>query len=151
MFSEQYSRMQRLENQVDVVITDSPLLLSLYYGVGQPESFRELIIDYSNNLGQDHFHIFLERKKRYSNNGRMQTFDEAIEIDKSVKHILREYNVKFNEFPATEGGYQLIYENIMSKINHRTNSSSDLFTMGMMGHPNLIINNWIIIIFEYIN
>ena len=45
IFAEQLHRINRLKNKVDVIITDSPLLLSIIYGKSNSYYFRKLIKD----------------------------------------------------------------------------------------------------------
>jgi hypothetical protein len=82
--------MYHLLGKVDVIITDSPLLLSVIYTSDRwPASFKTScadIFDEMNNLN-----IFLQRVKEYNPNGRSQTFDEAKELDELIERLLSNY------------------------------------------------------------
>lgn len=88
IFNKQNHRLHRLnENgKLDFVIVDSPLLLSLFYGQNEPASFHQYVKDtYSKYCNVN---IFLERKKKYNPNGRLQTEDQAKEIDTAIRSLL---------------------------------------------------------------
>ena len=50
IFGKQYHRLWRVVNQVDVVITDSPILLSNIYDTNNDEAFRNLVLDTYNKF-----------------------------------------------------------------------------------------------------
>ena len=49
IFGKQYHRMWRLKNLVDVIITDSPLLLSIYYNKTKSNYFEDLLLNNTIN------------------------------------------------------------------------------------------------------
>jgi hypothetical protein len=77
--ANQYTRVLRLNGKVDVIVTDSPLLLGLYYGKYEPDSFKQYLLDKFNEF--DNINFFIKRVKPYNQTGRTQSEDEAIEID----------------------------------------------------------------------
>jgi hypothetical protein len=85
IFAKQFHRVFRLLGKVDVILTDSPLLLSLYYGPNEV-LFREFVVSEYQKL--NNMDIFLQRMKDYNPAGRMQTLDEAKVIDDKLKTIL---------------------------------------------------------------
>lgn len=93
IFAKQHHRLFRLKNKVDVIITDSPLLFSLFYGKDMPQCFKELVISSYKNF--NNIDIFLERQKEYNPAGRMQSELEAKEIDVYLKDILNENEVEY--------------------------------------------------------
>ncbi len=94
--AKQYHRLFRLNGKVDVVITDSPLLLGviyndLYKSIKIPE-FNELIYKISREF--NNLDIFLHREKQYNPNGRLQTEDESKKLDFSIRYTLEKYKIK---------------------------------------------------------
>ena len=87
LFGKQFHRLNRLLGKVDVVITDSPLLLSP---------------------------MFIERKKKYNPNGRMQTLEEAVAIDNKLKSCLNENNIIFKSIQGDVEGIDEIVDEILS-------------------------------------
>ena len=85
---KQYYRIARVIGKVDVIITDSPLLLGAVYDVDHNENFKKYLLDIHNSW--NNFNIFLRRGKDYNPNGRNQTQDEAIEYDNKILKMLYE-------------------------------------------------------------
>jgi hypothetical protein len=86
LFGKQYHRLHRLVGKVDVIVTDAPILLSLFYGTNVPDSFRQLVYDtYSSMKNLD---VFLRRKKPYNPAGRMQSEEQAKDIDVKLAELL---------------------------------------------------------------
>lgn len=81
---EQIQRTKRLLNQVQVIVTDSPVMLGCMYTTckATQEAIRE---QYKYHFdGHTSLDILLKRKKAWSCIGRNQTYDEAVEIDKRL-------------------------------------------------------------------
>lgn len=79
IFGKQYFRISRLEGKVDVVITDSPILLSAFYNDNDHvlgEEFDKLVFkvfDYYNRID-----VFVHRVKPYNEAGRFQTLVDTV-------------------------------------------------------------------------
>lgn len=84
--------------KVEAIITDAPLLLSVGYGKMESPEFHQLVLEAfqrSRNLN-----IFLNRIKPYDPNGRMQTEEEAQDLDRDFKKLLERYSFPYFEFDA---------------------------------------------------
>lgn len=95
--AKQYHRMHMLRNKVDIAVTDSPLILSLYYNTlyaGLPECFDQTIL-YLHNSFEDQINVMLKRSKKYNPKGRNQTESEARSVDIEVEKLLVKHNVPF--------------------------------------------------------
>jgi len=115
IFAQQNHRLRRLVGKVDVVITDSPLLLSIVYNKAYSynHKFNDFIMDIFNRY--DNMNYFLKRTKKYNPIGRLQTEEEAKEIDKKVKSLLDLYVAKytlFNQKTMKNIGYTEIEYNV---------------------------------------
>lgn len=114
IFGKQLRNMERLVGKVDIIITDSPLLLSYYYGKKYskdkyPVEFYRSIYEISTKFGGQNY--FLRRDKPYNPTGRNQTEDEAREIDKEQYNLLRDLNIPFKEFKGNESAlYEIIHD-----------------------------------------
>jgi len=92
-----------LTNKVSHIVTDSPVLLSLYYARlhSKPEfakGIETLVRSYyadAESRGVKHFHVFLKRSKPYETAGRYQTLEQAKEIDVGLKALLDETNTPY--------------------------------------------------------
>lgn len=91
LLREQDWRLRRLLNEVDYVISDSPLALCCIYAKGAFDNnvFRRKVMTLFNSY--ENVNIFLRRVKPYQTYGRTQTRDEALEVDKAVENFLFRY------------------------------------------------------------
>lgn len=103
MFAKQHRRQVRLRGQVDFVVTDAPLLLTLMYTSPEyPQAFTRLVLDLWH--GFQNYNYFLQRSKPYMQVGRTQTELEAREIDRRTSEMLTTHGVNFRSVPGdTEG------------------------------------------------
>ena len=93
IWAKQYHKLWRASDQVDVIVTDSPLLLSLVYGTDRPKYFRELVLNTHHNFNNRNYYI--TREKPYEEAGRYQTPEEAMELDEAVLNMLMENSIGF--------------------------------------------------------
>lgn len=115
LFGKQHHRMWRVNDKVDVMITDSPLMLSTVY---RPEeystSFVSNVVDVVN--GFDNLNIILKRTKAYNPNGRNETEDEAKEVDRTIRKNLGKYNMKWLDVPGNFEGINTIAKVVLDKV-----------------------------------
>ena len=97
---KQFRNLARLKGKVDYVITDSPIIKdSVYarrYASDLPQAYHELLFFLHNNLG-DSINILLSRDHIYDSEGRYQTEDQAIEIDRELKFLLELHEIDYYE------------------------------------------------------
>lgn len=79
VFTNQLFQMNILKNKdLDFIVTDSPLLLSAFYGKKyktSTENLEKLVIEHFNNF--DNVNYFIERTHDYDNVGRIQNEEES--------------------------------------------------------------------------
>ena len=82
VMTEQYRRQNILSGKVDVIITDSPLLLTKVYG----EDFHLPVGEWSEALYNDfdNYDVSLVRVKKYNPKGRYQCEEDAKKMDKEI-------------------------------------------------------------------
>lgn len=116
IFGKQFHKIWRLKDKVDVIITDSPLLLSIYYNKEKSDYFNDFIIEQYNRFNNKLF--FIERNNDYQVEGRLQTIDEAKQIDKDVKAILERYDISY-ECVKNEKSVERIVDYILEELNEK--------------------------------
>lgn len=100
IFAKQHRKILRLVNEVDFIITDSPLLLSIIYLKINPSSIYDFDdlknLVFNTNQKYNQLNIFLKRNLylNYENEGRTQNLEEAIEVDSLIETVLKELNIK---------------------------------------------------------
>lgn len=100
IFGKQLHRIWRVKDKVDVVVTDSPIILSLVYGQDQSETFKALVLEEFRKF--DSINIFLQRHKPYVQSGRTQTESKAKEIDVIIRTILSDKKIDHMTWSAKE-------------------------------------------------
>ena len=96
VFGKQLHRIWRLKDKVDIIVCDSPILLSAIYAQEQSDLFEAYILEEYNKYKNINF--VLERKfynEGYQENGRNQTMQEAIEIDNEIESLFEKYDVEY--------------------------------------------------------
>ena len=116
VFAKQHQKMFRLRKKNDAIITDSPLITSLFYLDKHNEDFKDsyelfkgLVISEFNQY--DNYNFLLKRETVYQEEGRYQNEEEAIEIDRKIKEFLEE-----NKIPYIEVGLEEAVRISTSKI-----------------------------------
>jgi len=96
---KQMHRESSLYGKVDVVVTDSPFLLSGYYQrLGGKDYLLPALLGFKSHaeeLGVTYRNFFIKRSKPYDSRGRYQTAEESQEIDGGLMLYLKELGVDF--------------------------------------------------------
>lgn len=105
VFGKQSYKMDRCRDQVDVIITDSPLPLGIFYNQNPVlgRHYESLVMDVFNTY--DNLNFFINRKKPYNPVGRNQTEEEAKEIDDKIKTFCQKHDISYLIKDGTELGY----------------------------------------------
>lgn len=117
IFGKQLHRLWRLKDKVDVIITDSPLPLSIYYDKSDSEHFKNLVMEQFNSFTNLNF--FILRDDTYNPKGRLQTESEAIEIDKNLRTVLKDNDIKYFSVPK-EGAIEFITDFIKLELLNKS-------------------------------
>lgn len=115
VLAKQNRRLQRLEDQVDFVVTDSPILLSYHYVTPDylPLHFRNLVIELWDQY--DNYNIVIERVKPYLKKGRSQDEDEAKKIDIKINKMLSDLKIETVGFEGDGYCPQSIFDSYVFK------------------------------------
>lgn len=98
VFAKQHKRLNDVIDKVDVAITDSPLLLSMYYA--DNPALHDLVLH--ERAKHDNVDVFIERDKPYDPKGRVQSEDEARLIDDEMLDILDEHAGEYHHVKGNE-------------------------------------------------
>lgn len=85
-WAKQQKLMDGLKEQVDVIVTDSPTLLSVVYDDSNVNMFKQLVV--AKFFEQDNLNVFVDRTKDYWAAGRYQTEEEAKGLDTKIHDLL---------------------------------------------------------------
>lgn len=116
IFGKQYFRISRCADKVDVIITDSPLLLSTIYNDNPilGEEFNNVVRNVANSY--DSINYYITRVKDYNPKGRFQSEEESDAIANRVKNMLDYEGVEYIEKPGSKASYDEIYEEVLETV-----------------------------------
>lgn len=118
IFANQHQRVFRCMGKVDVIITDSPVNLGLIYG----NMYGNRMSDELSNLirhefgRNDNLNIVLQRSGNYDRRGRVQTEEEALEVDSRIIDILDQDNHSYTKVPVSLDAPQVVFKLIQQRL-----------------------------------
>lgn len=114
--AHQNHRMEILKDQVEYCITDSPIILGMYYSPNYfQNSFPKFVLELFNSY--DNINFYIERQKKYVQAGRNQTFAEALKSDVGVREILNQNAIGYCSVLGDPKAPQLILDLIKENLN----------------------------------
>lgn len=142
LLAKQHRKQHKLREQVDYIITDSPLLLTILY---RPENycnntFAPLVLELWDMY--DNKNYFVERYKPYHAIGRSQTEEQAKDLDFQCLNLLNIHNQGVTMVPGDEQAAPLILESIKyrDKIHQEMllqENPAEAYAMYIHNHPEL--------------
>lgn len=116
LFGKQFYRMSRCRDKVDVIITDSPLPLSIFYNKSKVlgEDFNKTIMNCFNSF--DNISYLLLRDKPYNPKGRLQTEAESDALKEPLEKLLQGRNIKYKTVKGNVEEYDKIADYVIHKI-----------------------------------
>lgn len=105
IFGKQSYRMSRCRDKVDVLITDSPLFLSVLYNHDEVlgEDFNKVVLNVFNSY--DNINFFVRRTKPYNPIGRNQTEAEAAKLSAELEFKLDKVGLDYIEMNGEDEAY----------------------------------------------
>ena len=112
VFGKQSYRLSRCRNDVDVIVTDSPLPLSIIYNNNPAlgEKFNEVVLSIFNTYRN--YNYYINRVKPYNPKGRSQTEAESNALGEPIKSLLSISGIEYKTVDGNDGGYQNIINEI---------------------------------------
>lgn len=110
--AKQNRRLWRLQDQVDWIVSDSPLLLGIEYAPPEyfPNFYRKLLFEVWDHYENRNF--LLERTTPYDPVGRNQNETEAKEIDISIRKMLDKHKIKYTSLPSNDETVSKIFKEL---------------------------------------
>lgn len=111
IFGKQYWKLFRCLDEVDVVVTDSPLLTQIVYNnkYAHIPHFNDLVLELNKQFSALHYYI--TRTKTYNPKGRNETLEQAIDLDLDVLNMLNDTKTLFKTL-----NYDIAVDNIVRDI-----------------------------------
>jgi hypothetical protein len=113
---KQVRKESMLYGKVDWIVTDAPIMLSIYYAmeycpVGVSEAVRAATLAYYRQAAEDghkHVHVFLKRTKPYNPKGRFQNEAQAKDIDVHLRRMLDQLKFPYKECETDEASLRTL-------------------------------------------
>lgn len=126
--AEQNFRQHRINGQYEYIITDSPILLGIFYT--PPDyfpSFQRLVIEKFQSY--NNINIYLDREAKYDPRGRYQDEEGANKLSAEILGYLKNEGVPFYRLPANDTTADTIMQ---CMIDHDTPAGN-----ARMEHPTI--------------
>ena len=114
VFGKQHHYLTRPNQQVKVIITDSPILMSVTYDAKKRATFKSLVIEEFKSMNNMNF--LLNRIHKYDNIGRNQDESMAIIKDKEILDLLIEAEIPYIKIDPLEENLQLMVEMVQNRL-----------------------------------
>lgn len=116
LFGKQSFKMGRVKDKVQIMVVDSPLLLSVTYNKNNAlgEEFNKTVLNVFNSY--DNRNYLLTRHHKYENEGRFQNESEAQEVRKEIMDKLNEFKVDYITVISSKETCETIADQIAKEI-----------------------------------
>lgn len=116
LFGKQSFKMGRVRDKVEVMVTDSPLLLCAVYNNDEVlgEEFNKTVLNVFNSYNNKNY--LLTRKHTYENEGRFQTEDEALLVRSQIIDKLNMFEIDYCTVISNEETCEDIANEIVKEI-----------------------------------
>lgn len=116
VFGKQSYKLARCRDDVDVIVTDSPLFLGLMYKTDPvlDESFDKVVINVFNSY--NNMVYFVNRVKKYNPKGRNQTEKESDEIGVKTKELMERFGIEYKEIDGDGTGEGIVLRDVFRKL-----------------------------------
>lgn len=98
ILEEQKRRLDIPLGKVNVIVTDSPLLLSITYANDATDEFKKYVFDTYNAYNNFNMVVLRDKKQKYEQVGRKQTLEESIKKDKEIIDLLNSYGLRYGTY-----------------------------------------------------
>lgn len=123
LFGKQQFLLFTLKDEVDVIVTDAPLLLFTYYDKTKCKFLKDIVINEYNKYNNLMYFIDRDLTAVYETEGRYQNLEEAKIVDAEMKQMLFDNNI---EFKALTGIGEATLDTIMSDILKKINENNEI-------------------------
>jgi nicotinamide riboside kinase len=124
IFGKNLYEMTVLRDKVDVLILDSPLMLSVLYGpysaIPHPQSFYDSVVDFSQQFRN--LNYMLRRVFDYDPNGRRQNAEESDEVAVRCAEMLARYQITYSEIDGDDEAGEVIVRDVQWLLSRGSRS-----------------------------
>ena len=117
VFGKQSYRLARCRDDVDIIITDSPLPLTLIYNSNPilGKSFEEVVMAIFDTY--ENINFYINRAKPYNPKGRNQTESESDGLGEEIKALYDRLGIEYIEINGNDRGYTSALKTILKTVS----------------------------------
>jgi adenylate kinase family enzyme len=117
VFGKQSYRLARCRDEVDVIVTDSPLPLTIIYTKKEEiiKPLTELVMAIYNTY--ENINFFINRVKPYNPKGRNQTAEESDQLSIEIKNLYNSLGISYTEINGDNDGYTEAIKAVLAKLH----------------------------------
>jgi len=120
IFGKQQYQLFTMKDEVDVIVTDSPFILSSVYDVTNCNELRALVMKEFNKYENMTYYIERDTNIPYEQEGRYQDINGAKKVDTTVKDFLFKNNIEYKTVCGIgEHTKDFIINDIVKKLDER--------------------------------
>ena len=125
MFGNQYYRISRCSDKVDVIVTDSPLPLSIVYNTDKKlgTKFNEVVLNVFNSF--DNINFYVQRVKPYNPVGRNQTEEQSNQLTGPILNLLLNNYIPYKQINGDKEGYDFAINYILDYLKNNVGLSME--------------------------
>lgn len=118
IFGKQQFQLFTMKDEVDVIITDSPILLNSVYDKSNCPLLKALILNEYNKYDNLLYLIERDPSVTYEQEGRYQDLEGAKAVDNHLKQFLSDNEIEYKTINGIGGeNLELIFKEIKAKLN----------------------------------
>lgn len=115
--SEQINRLNRLSGKVEIVVTDSPVLLEVTYADVDDRSYASFIETLmAHHRSHRRFNVLVNRGSSYDVRGRKHTFEESLALDGAVRALLEDTDECIFEYFREDDSDRANYASLLASV-----------------------------------
>lgn len=88
IFAQQLYKIMMTAEDVDYIITDSPIILSAIYNEDYPASFDRFVVDTFKMFDSENLLLTTDSERSYQETGRRHTAEQQDSLQKQIKELL---------------------------------------------------------------
>lgn len=109
--ANQYHKLHILREKVDLVVTDSPIMLgTIYKPHKQFRSLTPLLLELDNSLITTNIFLIANSQHKFTEIGRKETKEEAEKIGDRIENMLNKNKIEYTSFLNEQNVEQKIYQ-----------------------------------------
>ena len=125
VFSKQYFAMDVIRDQVNIIVTDSPLLLSIFFNVLKPASdflkvpdkiMTDLVMYCHSTF--DNMNYFIKRNHEYKQEGRCQNEEESKQYEGLIQNMLKRLDIDYELLISTDNCAEKIVADVEKQCEY---------------------------------